>query len=305
MRLYSPRTFTLFITTFILTWIVFGLSGCTKRETVVQQSLAQNEPIMAVALGIASSNDCVSGGILVQTYYDMNRNGTLDNGEEIVSSVPVCNGSQGSQGNGAGIVVKNAPSGSCPAGGSLLTTFIDINNDGLQQSGETTTSQSTVCNGTNAYVTVANANSSQCSNGGVVYTTRTDGANPVVSAICNGTNGSDGSNAEFQMGSVGPEVKNQSFTACHHDYIYIPDESSSTRGWLIFRHQFNGAQDQGIGSTGFNLWNVDIADFLLVSEDQRTTYCRLNWNPDKRLLSYSVVETTYGLEGQSGEIYFH
>jgi hypothetical protein len=304
MRLYSPRTFTLFITTFVLTWIAFGLSGCTKRETIVQEALAQNDPSMAVALGSASSTDCANGGILVQTYYDLNRNGSLDNGEDVVSSVPVCNGSQGSQGNGAGVIVKSATLGSCPAGGSQLTTFIDKNNDGSQQIGEATTSESTVCNGTSASITVTAANGFQCSTGGVVYTTRTDGVTPVVSVICNGVNGDDGQNAEFQMGVVGPEVEGQSFSACHHDYLYIPDPSSSTRGWLIFRHQFNGSKDQGIGSTGFNLWNVDIADFALVSEDQKVTYCKLNWNPEKRVLTYAVVEKKYGLDGQSGEIYF-
>jgi len=299
MRFYSPRTFSFFILTLIASWVLFGLSGCTKRETIVQAALAQNDPPMAVIIGAASLSQCASGGILVQTFYDFNRNAILDNGEEVISSIPVCNGSSGSQGNGAGVLVAQAPAGSCPAGGSKLTTFIDKNNDGAQQSGEATTSESTICNGLNAYITSTVADSHQCKYGGVVYTTHTDGSNPVASVICNGEN------ANFQMGAVGSQVKEQSFSACHHDYLYLPDESSNTRGWLIFRHQKNGSEDQGIGSTGFNLWNVDIADFNLVSEDLRTTYCHLNWNPDKRVLTYKVVETTYGLDGETGEIVFN
>lgn len=298
MRFYSPRTFTLILSTILATWVLLGLSGCTKRETIVQAALAQSDPSMAVTLGAASSSQCANGGILVQTFYDFNRNAVLDNGEEIVSSIPVCNGSTGSQGNGAGIIVTQAPAGSCPAGGSKLTTFIDKNNDGAQQSGENTTSQSTICNGVNAYITATAADNTQCVTGGVVYTTHTDGSNPVSSVICNGEN------ANFQMGAVGSPVKEKNFSACHHDYLYLPDESSNTRGWLIFRHQKNGSEDEGIASTGFNVWNVDIADFSLASEDLRTTYCRLNWNPDKRLLTYTVVETTYGLGGETGEIVF-
>jgi hypothetical protein len=108
------------------------------------------------------------------------------------------------------------------------------------------------------------------------------------------------------MGPVGPAVPNKIYTACHHDYLYIPNQNSSSRGWLTFRHQGNGQADQGIGSTGFEVWNVDIADFLLVSElgatPSRITYCAMHWDPNGKVLTYKVIDNTDGLAGLTGVI---
>jgi hypothetical protein len=97
-------------------------------------------------------------------------------------------------------------------------------------------------------------------------------------------------------------VSGEVYSACHHDYLYIPDTTTPTRGWLIFRHQANGSADQGIGSTGFNVWNVDISDFSLVSEDGSVTYCNLHWDPTARVLTYTVVDTADGFAGNTGTI---
>jgi len=138
--------------------------------------------------------------------------------------------------------------------------------------------------------------------------------------ICNGSNGSNGQDgsdgtdgqngqagqdAHFQMGAVGPVVPSRAYSACHHDYLYIPDSENGARGWLTFRHQGNGSLDQGIGSTGFQIWNVDIANFSLASEQHNVNYCNLNWDPNAKLLTYTVVDNTDGLAGTQGEIQFH
>ena len=118
------------------------------------------------------------------------------------------------------------------------------------------------------------------------------------------SNGNDGSDATFKTYAIGPAVPGQSFSACHHDALYIPDGAGNNRGWLIFRHQMNGTADQGPGSTGFNVWTVDITSFNLVSEVGNVTYCSMSWDAVLKKLTYSVVESTYGQNGQTGSIQF-
>lgn len=125
--------------------------------------------------------------------------------------------------------------------------------------------------------------------------------------ICNGVQGSAGApgqNAQFAMGAVGPWVENKGYSACHHDYLFFPDPQNGGRGWLTFRHQKNGSADQGIGSTGFQIWNVDIADFSLASEVGGVTYCTLHWNASAKKLDYKVVDPSDGLAGLEGSIQF-
>lgn len=142
--------------------------------------------------------------------------------------------------------------------------------------------------------------------GGAVYTSGVTGQNtPDVTVVCigeNGQNGSNGTNSDFIMGSVGPSVPNKVYSACHHDYLYIPDNNNGARGWLTFRHQANGSADQGIGSTGFQIWNVDIANFSLGSEVGGVTYCNLQWDPVMKTLNFTVVDNTDGLAGTQGTL---
>ena len=106
------------------------------------------------------------------------------------------------------------------------------------------------------------------------------------------------------MGAVGDMVENKAYSACHHDYLYIPNYLDPSRGWLTFRHQANGSLDQGIGSTGFQIWNVDIENFALASEIRNVTYCTLNWDAQNRVLNFTVVDTEDGLQGSTGTIKF-
>lgn len=333
---------------------VAALSGCArdagriagppKPEAV---AITVDNSVTAMTILSATLADCPSGGSLIDLFKDANNNGVFDPNETLVSSTKVCNGlnglngangvagatgatgaagAQGIAGAGAGIILATAPSASCPAGGTSITTFQDSNNNGILDALEKITSSSTVCNGiagtvgatgatgaagaggvagangaagVSAFITATAASSAQCPAGGIVYLTHTDGSVPQSSVICNGSNGNQ---AQFAMGPVGSQVKDQAYSACHHDYLYIPDQTSRERGWLIFRHQKNGSSDQGIGSTGFNVWNVDISDFYLVSEQNNEVYCQLHWEPSQQLLSYTVVSKLDGLAGEKGEI---
>jgi hypothetical protein len=280
--------------------------GCSRNQEVAPVSAGLVELPIGTAIVVVSATpeECAAGGLTLETFQDKNRNGLLDDGEAILARSPVCNGTKGDRGIGAGIKVAAAPAGACPAGGTALTTFEDADSDGVQDAGEGTTSVSTICNGVSSVLTSIAANGMQCPAGGTVYTTHTDGEEPSSAIVCDGLGGVDGSDAGIGISAVGPPVPGRSFTACHHDALYLPDLASPARGWLIFRHQSNGSADQGIGTTGFNTWNVDLADFNLASEGGAVTYCALHWDPATKRLTYSVVETTYGFGGQTGLVQF-
>jgi hypothetical protein len=266
---------------------------------------------------VASLGDCPNGGNTLIIFLDDNRDGFYQGTETVLSQNNICNGLNGSNGtNGVstGIIVEAANIASCPAGGSVFKTFTDTNQNTFLDVGEIIQSITTLCNGVDgsngvsANLSVTAATPSQCPTGGVVYTSGLAGqSNPDQSIVCNGVNGQNGSNgadAEFVMGSVGPSVPNKSYTACHHDYLYIPDSQNGSRGWLTFRHQSNGANDQGIGATGFQVWNVDISNFSLASEVGGVTYCNLNWDPISKVLQFTVVDNSDGLAGTQGSIHF-
>ena len=59
---------------------------------------------------------------------------------------------------------------------------------------------------------------------------------------------------------------------------------------------------QGIGSTGFQVWNVDIENFVLASEVGGVSYCRMYWNKETRALRFTVIDASDGLAGTEGEI---
>lgn len=463
------------------TVVLFSYQNCIKpseKSAVMKETL--NAPPINVFIDIASLADCFDGGVSITTYLDSNINGKLDSDEIIKNTRNICNGAKGSNGvnglngqNGTngidgkngGLLVGAAPTGTCSAGGILVTTFVDNNNNGVLDHDEQITSKSSVCNGAdgingessqitvtratsaqcfkggvvyttstdsseplstvicngldganginasiaqavasplqcptggtvittstgnsepvfsiicngakgetgnngaagqNAYVTTSVANPFQCSTGGVVISTWTDAVNPQTQVICNGvngTNGTNGSNAyittqaastaqcsnggfvittstdktspvanivcngaagangtdgtngsngnsdhlelSYLTGYVGPLVSGKNYSACHHDFMFFPGKGSSSNGWLVFRHQRNGSEDQGIGTTGFNVWNVDISNFALVSEVGNITYCNLTYDFKAETLQYTVVDKTDGLAGKTGTI---
>ncbi|MEO6459833.1 MAG: hypothetical protein ABIO95_05245 [Bdellovibrionota bacterium] len=296
----------------------FILAACGNSAKTTFSSSPRSDlssdiaPRVDFALVDATPDECPAGGSSLLTYIDTNASGSYDADDDVKSRSKVCNG------YGSGIAVSSAPPESCDFGGSVFKTFIDRNQNGSQDLGETTTSVNTICNGAPglagtegaaARLSVRVATSSECRAGGYVYTSSQSGqGGDDVSVVCSGTNGSDGTdgangqNASYSMGAVGPMVSGKSFSACHHDYLYLPDSNNSERGWLTFRHQGNGSFDQGIGATGFQVWNVDISNFNLASEVGGVNYCSLTWDAVTRKLHYEVIDTTDGLGGTQGEI---
>jgi hypothetical protein len=187
----------------------------------------------------------------------------------------------------------------CPAGGTALVLFRDLDDDGLFGEGDVVQSRKAVCSGL-AGVNGADGDDGQDGVDGADGLAGADGMNGNDGV--DGQNGSDGADAEFSMGAVGPATGVAGLSACHHDYLYISDAAAPERGWLLFRHQKNGSADQGIGSTGFQVWNVDIANFALASEVGGVTYCTLSYDAQARRLSYTVVDNAHGLAGTIGEI---
>lgn len=111
-----------------------------------------------------------------------------------------------------------------------------------------------------------------------------------------GPQGPAGQDAILDSGPVGPGITGKSYTGCHHDYLYF------SNGWLIFTHQANGTGDQGAGTTGFNVWRVDIPDFALISEVGNVTYCNLHFDKVTKKLTYTIVDNTDHLQGYQGVI---
>ncbi len=253
---------------------------------------AEVQATTAVQVTDATITQCPGGGLVVRTFLDSDHNGAHSEGEAILDTRVLCNG------RSAGIEVASAPSGTCPAGGQVFTTYIDTNNDGVRSTSESVTSRSTLCNGANgesARLTVTSASAGQCPAGGSVYSASVGTSPPAITIVCNGAS------AHHQMGVVGEPVRGRAYTTCHHDYLYFPGEGEG-EGWLIFRHQQNGEGDGGAGATGFDLWNVNVSDFELASEDGRTTYCELHWDPHARVLTYRVIDASDGWLGAEGKI---
>lgn len=185
-------------------------SGCTRTSLGAATSPAATANIVQTATRVVPSTTvsdgntrvaCPDGGSVVQTYQDTNANGTWDKGEPILTSYEICNGAPGARGLGAGIEV--AAAASCSAGGALITTYVDANNDGIRQSTEHVTSVSSVCNGVtgapgaaglSSTVSMRDATLAQCANQGTVISVANGTQTPIETVICNGGNGSNGTN---------------------------------------------------------------------------------------------------------------
>jgi|GEM_PF-4427231 len=288
-------------------------TACGKTQSTTTQNprtdLSAEPPRSEMTLVDATPEECPAGGSSLISYIDLNSNGVWDEDDELKSRTKICNG------YGSGIEVSSASAESCGFGGAVFKTFVDRNQNGILDGVETATSLTTICNGSPgndgadgepAHLSVRLATPSECASGGHVYTSSYGGQDsPDVSLVCNGSDGQDGTNgrdATYSMGAVGEAIAGKFYSACHHDYLYFPNSENPERGWLSFRHQGNGAFDQGIGSTGFQVWNVDIRDFSLASEKGNVVYCTMQWDAASRRLEYEVVDPSDGLAGTRGSI---
>jgi hypothetical protein len=101
---------------------------------------------------IPSGIQCVSGGYRIDTGLDADGNGLLDL-TEVTSSFYVCNGSDGADGQDGmdGLqslinISTEAPGANCAEGGKLIQSGVDLNTNGLLESGEVEQS-AFLCNG--------------------------------------------------------------------------------------------------------------------------------------------------------------
>jgi hypothetical protein len=130
-------------------------------------------------------------------------------------------GAVGSQGNGAGVLTTEEPTACAGNGGVQVVTFLDPTNTGVYYSGDTITSTSLVCNGsqgvqgvqgqagsdgTSSTTTLAQANATQCPTGGWIMTVTNGNNAPVSYPVCNGLVGATGQTG--QTGATGQNGSN-------------------------------------------------------------------------------------------------
>ncbi len=92
---------------------------------------------------------CSAGGYRIDTGLDSNRNGVLDSGE-VTATRYVCNGEAGADGaDGHSALVETTAEpagGNCPAGGYRIDSGVDLDDDGVLDASEITSTRY-VCNG--------------------------------------------------------------------------------------------------------------------------------------------------------------
>jgi photosystem II stability/assembly factor-like uncharacterized protein len=113
---------------------------------------ANGETTLVATSTVAAGANCPNGGKQINIGLDTNRNGVLDP-SEVTSSSYVCNGANGTNGtNGANgenslvTVVPEAAGANCASGGSLVSSGLDTNGDGILDPREVTNRQY-ICNG--------------------------------------------------------------------------------------------------------------------------------------------------------------
>lgn len=179
--------------------------------------------------------NCANGGSKISSGSDANGNGILDSAE-ITSVSYICTGASGSNGvNGLNTLVKivaGVAVNICPDNGNQMQSGLDLNNDGILQGTEVTTT-AYICNGaagaagpigatgaaganglTTLVVTVAEPAGANCANGGSKTTSGLDlnsdgtlAASEVTSTtyVCNGAVGATGpAGATGATGPAGP-----------------------------------------------------------------------------------------------------
>jgi hypothetical protein len=145
----------------------------------------------------SGSTQCPGGGTKLESFTDLNANGTYESGVDSFYNVKyTCNGSN------SVTITSTIASGdaTCPSGGTLINTFTDINNNGIYDSTIDKNSNTyKVCNGQKALVlsTTLASGDTTCPAGGTQYTTCIDSngdsnctsgpdLNYATQKICNG-----------------------------------------------------------------------------------------------------------------------
>ena len=161
----------------------------------ISKSSGSNSVITTVSLEIGDPQ-CPNGGTQIESFTDLNNNGTYESTDIYHNIKYSCNGS-------SSITLNNSlPSGdsTCPAGGTQLLTFTDINHNGSYEvSVDKNMSSYKVCNGQKSLVTTISINSGDttCTAGGTQFiscidsnadnTCTTSDLNYSTQKICKGT----------------------------------------------------------------------------------------------------------------------
>lgn len=95
----------------------------------------------------ATSAQCPHGGVVVKSFTDLNFDGVLDEGEPVLSSTPICNGSDGT--NGMSMVFTTVPAtpAQCQYGGNVLLMALDALGTGIYSSSDPNQQSAKICNG--------------------------------------------------------------------------------------------------------------------------------------------------------------
>ena len=123
--------------------VTLGLTACSGGGGGSQQSPANSSSMAKTSVIATGDIDCPNGGILVESGIDDNANSILD-ASEVDSSEKVCNGTSGV--NSLITITAEAAGVNCSDGGKRIDSGLDLNSNGLLDSGEITQT-GYVCNG--------------------------------------------------------------------------------------------------------------------------------------------------------------
>jgi len=173
---------------------------------------------------VEEGSTCPNGGIIIHIIDDENNNGEIDEGETETDTQILCNGTDGSNGNGTAVKLEEVDQSGCPSGKAIkISTGPDTNNDGeidgssyydvvylcAGSNGNDGTDGQPGENGTdgedglNALVRTSVYDGEECENGGIKIEAGLDSnKNGVLDTeeiddsqtqyVCNGTDGADG-----------------------------------------------------------------------------------------------------------------
>ncbi len=212
------------------------IAGCAATHS--DSSATGNKPAalktpqgsQAISVRPASDSECAAGGEVYSIYQDFNSNGSMDEGEQPLSTQVVCNGLNGSNGSNGSNGISSLFSmlrvttglAACSSGSGLQFNYgLDSDGSHILEPSEVTQVQ-VLCDGHDGSAGAAgpagpagqnghamafetmSASAAQCSNGGSVVLMSIDvhdngvysPLNPGQQAMvmCNGLNGTNGSN---------------------------------------------------------------------------------------------------------------
>jgi len=122
--------------------VIFLLISCGGGENSFVDPSGDKLTLLR-SLNIEAGDQCLAGGVEIESGFDSNENGSLDN-SEVTSSKIVCHGSNGY--NSLIRIADELAGVNCQAGGKAITTGMDQNRDSVLDDNEISLTQY-ICNG--------------------------------------------------------------------------------------------------------------------------------------------------------------